>query len=350
MATRSLTVDVLVVGGGPAGACAARAAALAGAKVLLVEAKRRGGALPHCAEFVPQLLGLEVEIPQRARVQAVQGMETHLAGQAVFTPGPGWVLDRQVFDMALMEDAAQAGAEVWVNCRLLGRQEGRWLLARGGQRLALRAGAMVAADGAASASARLAGWPRQALMPGLQVTVPLAQPLERTLVFLAPEYVGGYAWLFPKGRVANLGLGCRATARPRLLLETLRQRLLDQGLIRPGVLALAGGAIPVGGPRQEWVREGVILAGDAAGLTHAVSGAGIPQAAFSGGEAGRAAMALAAGQAGAGDGYAQALTLRYRRYLTRGLKARQRLAREWRGEDFSGLMRATWPAWAGHAS
>ncbi|MBI5522837.1 MAG: geranylgeranyl reductase family protein [Desulfarculus sp.] len=350
MATRSLTVDVLVVGGGPAGARAARAAAQAGAKVLLVEAKRRGGALPHCAEFVPRLLGLEVEVPARARVQAVQGMETRLAGQVVFTPGPGWVLDRQVFDMALLEDAAQAGAEVWVNCRLLGRQEQRWLLARGGQRLAVRAGAVVAADGAASGCARLAGWPRQALMPGLQVTVPLAQPLERTLIFLAPEYAGGYAWLFPKGRVANLGLGCRAAARPRLLLEALRQRLLRDGLILPGVLAYAGGAIPVGGPRQEWARAGVILAGDAAGLTHPVTGAGIPQAVFSGGEAGQAAVALAGGQAGAGDSYAQALTLRYRRYLARGLAARQRLAREWRGDDFSGLMRATWPAWGTHGA
>lgn len=341
----TLTVDVLVVGGGPAGACAARAAALTGAKVLLVEAKRRGGSLPHCAEFVPRLLALEVDIPLRARAQAVQGMETSLAGRTAFTPGPGWVLDRQVFDMALLEDAAQAGAEVWVNCRLLGCREGRWLLGRAGERHEVRAGALVAADGAASAGARLAGWPRQALMPGLQVTVPLARPLIRTQVFLAPEYEGGYAWLFPKGRVANLGLGCHGPARPRLLLEGLRQGLLAKGLILPGVLAYAGGAIPVGGPRADWARDGVILAGDAAGLTHPVSGAGIPQAVFSGAEAGLAAVALAGGDAKAGDGYAQALTLRYGRYLARGIKARRRQEREWRADDFPGLMQATWPAW-----
>ncbi|CAO0820866.1 hypothetical protein DFAR_1990005 [Desulfarculales bacterium] len=84
------------------------------AKVLLVEAKRRGRAMPHCAEFVSRLLGLEVEITPRAQVQAVAGVETWLAGQGVFTAGPGWVLDRQVFDMALLEAAALAGVEVWV--------------------------------------------------------------------------------------------------------------------------------------------------------------------------------------------------------------------------------------------
>jgi hypothetical protein len=68
---------------------------------------------------------------------------------------------------------------------------------------------------------------------------------------------------------------------------------------------------------------------------------------FSGAEAGAAAVALAgqAGQAGgaAREEYAQALALRYGRYLARGLAARARWEAGWDGADFAGLMAATWP-------
>ncbi|MFZ5585365.1 MAG: geranylgeranyl reductase family protein [Thermodesulfobacteriota bacterium] len=345
----ALTVDVLVVGGGPAGARAGAAAARAGARALVVERKRRGGALPHCAEFVPRLIALEAPVPGRARAQAVEGMQTGLAGVDRYSPGPGWVLDRQVFDYALLEDAAQAGAEVWAASRLKGRENGRWLVERAGQTVTVIAGAVVAADGAASAVAGLMGWPRQPLLAGVQYTVPLLKPMERTQVWLDPAYRHGYAWLFPRGASANLGLGCRVQAKPRRLLNDLRERLVGQGLIGPGVLALGGGAIPVGGPRSELVRGDVLLAGDAAGLTHPVSGAGIPQAVFSGAEAGAAAAALAGGDHAAGDAYAQAIDLRYGRSLAAGLAARRRQEAEWDGPDFAGLMAATWPAWSGGA-
>ncbi len=114
--------EVLVAGGGPAGALAAEAAASAGARVLLVEKKRRFGALPHCAEWVPRALGLELAWPARARVPAVEGCE--LCWPAAGRRGrrgrgrrlvaqPGWMLDRQVFDHALAARAAAAGAELW---------------------------------------------------------------------------------------------------------------------------------------------------------------------------------------------------------------------------------------------
>lgn len=347
MAETGLGVDVLVAGGGPAGARAGWAAARAGARVLVVERKRRGGALPHCAEFAPRLMALETPVPARARVQAVEGMLTGLAGADRYSPGPGWVLDRQVFDYLLLEQAARAGAEVWVASRLKGRADSRWLVERAGQTVAVTAGAVVAADGAASAVAGLMGWPRQALLAGVQYTVPLPKPMQRTQVWLDPAYRHGYAWLFPRGASANLGLGCRVQARPRRLLDDLRQKLVADGVIGPGVLALGGGAIPVGGLRAELVRDNVLLAGDAAGLTHPISGAGIPQAVFSGAEAGRAAAALAGGDRAAGDAYAQALTLRYGRSLAAGLAARQRQEAEWDGGDFAGLMAATWPAWIG---
>ncbi|MBU1273896.1 MAG: geranylgeranyl reductase family protein [Proteobacteria bacterium] len=340
-------VDVLVIGGGPAGALAAKEAAQAGAEVLLIDKKRRFGALPHCAEFVPRLLAREVTFPARSQVQPVEGMLTVLEGDEIFTPGPGWILDRQVFDHGLVLAAAQAGARVWAGAKLMGREGETWEIQRGAERLRVRPGAVVAADGAASLTARLAGWPSQALMAGVQMQVPLARPLERTQVYLEPAFRHGYAWLFPRDQAANLGLGCRVEAKPMRLLEELRARLIGQGLVLPGVLALTGGAIPVGGPRPELARQKVLLAGDAAGLTHPVTGAGIPQAVFSGLEAGRAAARLAGGQAEAGDEYQQEISTRYGGHLARGVATRQEMEQGWDGGGFAELMARTWPAWGG---
>ena len=343
-------VDLLVVGGGPAGAMAALEAAKAGAQVLLIDKKRRFGALPHCAEFVPRLLAREVSFPSRSQVQPVEGMNTILQGEKHFTPGPGWILDRQVFDHGLVLAAAQAGARVWAGAKLMGRQGETWEIQRGGRRFNITPGAVVAADGAASLTARLAGWPSQALMAGVQMQVPLARPLERTLVYLEPAIRHGYAWLFPRGQAANLGLGCRVQAKPQRLLGQLRARLMEQGLVLPGVLSLAGGAIPVSGPRDEISQGRVLLAGDAAGLTHPVTGAGIPQAVFSGGEAGKAAARLAGGQGEAGDEYQHEVLARYGKHLARGLAARLELEQGWDGGDFAGLMARTWPAWGGRGA
>ena len=337
--------DVLVVGAGPAGSSAALAAASAGAAVLLVESKRRVGALPHCAEFVPRALGLELDMPPRAVVQKVAGMETRLGQGANFAPAPGWILDRQVFDFELAARAAEAGAQVWTSTSFLGSTGDSHRLRRAGEPLTVKARVLVAAWGAAQVPARALGLPPLRLFPGRQLVVPLAAPLERTLVFLEPAFSQGYAWLFPRGSVANLGLGCAPQARPRWHLDDLQGRILAQGLVRPGVLARTVGAIPVGGPRPALVDQGLILCGDAAGLTHPLSGAGIPQAIFSGAQAGLAAAALAGGQPAALDEYAHQIALRYARYLARGLEARGQWEAGWSGPDFSALMAATWPGW-----
>ena len=81
----------------------------------------------------------------------------------------------------------------------MGRQGETWEIQRGGRRFNITPGAVVAADGAASLTARLAGWPSQALMAGVQMQVPLARPLERTLVYLEPAIRHGYALALPPG-------------------------------------------------------------------------------------------------------------------------------------------------------
>jgi flavin-dependent dehydrogenase len=90
--------------------------------------------------------------------------------------------------------------------------------------------------------------------------------------------------------------------------------------------------------------NGVFLAGDAAGLTHPVTGAGIPQAIASGMEAGRAAAAWAGGDTSAATRYQNEIMGRYGRFLDRGSAARRELDEHW---NHDGLAAALGRAWLG---
>ncbi|MEW5724104.1 MAG: geranylgeranyl reductase family protein [Thermodesulfobacteriota bacterium] len=338
--------EVLVVGGGPAGAEAARAAAESGASVLLIEAKRRFGEWPHCAEYVPRLLARETAFPSRGVVQAVEAMETFVDGRSVVTPAPGFILDRGVFDHGLALAAAAAGAELWAGVRLIRIQDEAFVFRGSRGEETVRAGAVVAADGAGSTVRRLLGLPAPARLTGIQVEVPLAAPLSRTLVFFTREYRHGYAWLFPKGGAANLGVGMRedAPGRARSLLGKLAQDLIARGLTRPGVLARSAGAIGISGPPARLSLDRVLFTGDAAGLTHPVTGAGLPQAAFSGRAAGLAAVRLVRGDRDAPAQYENEVRDRYGRALAWAVAKRKMIEESWDEEDFAGLVQKTWPA------
>ena len=72
----TLACDVLVVGLGPAGASAARAAAKAGARVVAVDRREVPGLPVQCAEFVPLSLGQEVPDLRESVVQPIDAMDT----------------------------------------------------------------------------------------------------------------------------------------------------------------------------------------------------------------------------------------------------------------------------------
>ena len=72
-----LAIDVLVIGAGPAGAAAARAAAGKGLTVICVDRRAEVGLPVQCAEFVPMPL-LRTVHETDSRVQDVAGMLTVL--------------------------------------------------------------------------------------------------------------------------------------------------------------------------------------------------------------------------------------------------------------------------------
>ncbi len=357
--------DILVVGAGPAGSRAAAAAVREGARVVLIEAKTRIGEQPHCGEFVPARLFTELGLDDTSIIQRVDSMETLVLtrpedevegsfGAAVLqreTPSPGFLIDRPRFDRDLARQAASLGATVLCSTRLIRTEGHEWLAVSGREELSFRPQVVVAADGALSRVAKCVGLDAPELLTGAQCEVPLAGPLRKTIVFLHPSFVGGYGWLFPKGVAANAGLGISPGSgnSPASLLDEFLAFLVSQGLIRPGILSRTGGVIPVSGLRKSLVNDNVIFCGDAAGLTHPITGAGIPQAIFSGDAAGIAA----ANAAESGDyrhlaDYVTQMTGTYGGVMRHARSKRVFMREGWNQGDFSALCQETWIGFRGY--
>lgn len=344
-----LRPDLLVVGLGPAGSRAAAAAASAGLAVLAIDRRAIAGEPVQCAEFVPLLLDQEVAGLGAVHRQSIRRMCTTIdAGAAEETPDfRGRMLDRARFDALLAGRAAAAGARLRFATAL------EKLTAEGTARLSdgseIRPRMVIGADGPRSRVGAAIGSVNRELVEARQIRVPLLECHDATDIFLSAEYPGGYAWLFPCGAQANLGLGvvpaARATLRP--LLQQLHARLVRAGRVGAPILGLTGGAIPVGGRLRasgKLGEVGVLLAGDAAGLAHPVSGAGISAAVLSGTLAGAAVAAHLGGSSAALADYDDELSDLFDVTFARALARRRAvLARYAAGEaPAAALQRAGW--------
>jgi geranylgeranyl reductase family protein len=352
MSDRTITTDLLVVGLGPAGSRAARAAALEDMPVIAIDRRSRPGFPVQCAEFIPALMGQEIAGLHAVTRQFIHTMATYVEKDApdLSENFRGRMVDRGEFDRVLVKAALEAGADCRFGLQLNDlAADGTATLSDGS---VIRPRFIIGADGPRSAIGSAIGHVNAELLETRQISVALLKPHVATDVFLSADIIGGYGWLFPRGEIANIGLGVLPGERLRLkpLLEALHGKLAAEGRVGRGVMGHTGGAIPVGGMLDPVGMLGdvpVLLAGDAAGLANPVSGAGINSAVLSGNLAGEAAAAWLAGNGDGLEDYAQELEALFGASIARALRRRRAIMRKY--EKGSGPspadLRAGWIAY-----
>jgi digeranylgeranylglycerophospholipid reductase len=321
-------VDVLVVGGGPAGCVAAWEAAAAGAgHVVLAERDRAIGAPVRCAEGVGSAGLREFLNPDGApwvsrRISKVIFWSPDDTEVVLASDDVGYILDRTRFEPALADEAARAGAEIRIATEVvhLERRAGRWdatLRGPAGDET-WSARVVIGADGVETMVGRWAGLDTRVAAREMESCAQYVvgnigfDPDAICLHFGPGVAPGGYAWIFPKGvGVANVGLGIvslRSDGRnARQYLDDYIARHFPAGT----VTGLTVGGVIAGTTLKRTVTDGVLLAGDAAHMLNPLSGGGIVTAM----KAGRLAGRHAARAVRAGDTSAAALEAYHREWM-----------------------------------
>jgi len=286
--------DLVVVGAGPAGSSTAKTAAKAGFDVLLIEKRQEIGDPVRCAEGAgkkgikrhvkpdPRWISAEVK---GSRIFAPDGTKLEISEERSGAE-VGYVLERKIFDRVLAEQAADAGAEVMVKTPATGliTKNGQVVGIRGrslGEAVEIKAGLVVGADGVESLVGRWAGI-NTTLAPSeietcAQFLLKGVRNDDHSEFYLSNKLApGGYAWVFPKGDgMANVGIGVLGSRSEGGMPIELLSRFVNDKFPSAKVVEVIVGGVPVCGPIERTIADGLMLVGDAARQSDPLTGGGI---------------------------------------------------------------------------
>ncbi len=322
--------EVLVVGGGPAGAATAYWLASAGHDVLVVEKKTfprektcGDGLTPRAVRQLHDM-GLAERLADFHRFNGLRALAHGITLELEWPEHPdlpsfGYVVRRRDLDQMVADNAVKAGATVWQDAEATAPVIDRGLV-RGavvnGQEV--RADYVVIADGANSRFGRAIGTARDRAYPqGMAIRGYYESPLHADPWIESAldvkdrngNALPGYGWIFPVGDgTVNVGVGLLSTFRDYRSVNTTH--LLNEYVATaPAYWEISaeravgdptGGRLPMGGSVGPKVGPTFVVVGDAAGFVNPFNGEGIDYAY----ETGRLAAQVLHEALSTGDGLA----------------------------------------------
>ncbi|MFQ4140453.1 geranylgeranyl reductase family protein [Nodosilinea sp. PGN35] len=303
--------DVIVVGAGPAGAATAYHLAKQGHSVLMLEKEAlprykpcSGAVSPSVAELFDFDFAPAIARPMR-RVRYTYKLGDPIEAELT-TAAPIWMVNREVFDHFLVQQAQGQGAQLKHSTAVtaIENKGDYWQVSTPDE--TLDAAYLVAADGATGPMAQWLGFPELARRTASVLEVPAAVADNCAINFEFGLVKQGCAWNFPKAEGYSIGavtfLG-QAPADHRKVLDNYSQSFgvsLDAGTLYSHPLKLWDGNHPLHTHRA-------VLVGEAGAIVDPLSAEGIRPGMISGVRAAAAIDAALAGDADALANYTAAM-------------------------------------------
>ncbi len=283
------TFDVAVIGSGPAGASAALKLAKSGISTVLIEKETLpryktcgGGFVYRGRKNMPFDISDVVKREFNKIDIYFDKIGLHLTSERK-EPIISMIM-RDDFDNLIVEQAKQAGITLLEGTKLKDISFGEYttLHTSTGD---IQTKYVIAADGALSPTAKLAGWEEtRYLIPALEYEVEVSpedfERLSKEVRFDFDAVPLGYGWSFPKKN--HLSIGVASARRTKIDLKKHYQNYLVTLGIEPVNESFHGFQIPVSPRTDGFIKNNVLLVGDAAGFADPVTAEGISNAILSG--------------------------------------------------------------------
>ena len=291
-----MVYDVVVVGSGPSGGMAAYEAAKSGLSVAILEKEMLpryktcgGGLVFRGRKMLPFDLSSVIEkefFEVSVYFDHSNGPMTSRRNQPIVTMVMRDKLDKLIIDHALLEGAVllenHTLRELSFDVKTIHLQTSQEII---------KAKYVIAADGALSPTAKMAGWKEtRRMMPALEYEVEVSpadfERLGSEARFDIDAIPKGYGYCFPKKKHLSIGVG--TYQKDKINMRQYYRAYLEKLGIQEVISEDAHGfQVPVGIRTDGLVRNNIFLTGDAAGFADPLTVEGISNAIYSGTLAGR---------------------------------------------------------------